>query len=180
MFSYEENEKVVNKAIRKCLNERFEFGGFDEPESFTGNTTGGMSIKQGYEIPKKIDIKLEITSKDKSNVVGNVYTKNPKTGKPIEFTNVVFEKLVPQYTDPEWIDQLEGMWFETDSDESASDFETNFGGLFGFIESIVKCKYPKGYDGFGSHEAYTIYPLMNKLVKRGAISLRNPFLKKSK
>ena len=174
MFSYEENDKLVKTAIMKCLNERFEFGGFDEPDTYSGNTIGGMSIKRGYEIPKKIDIRLEVTSKDKNKVVGDVYTKNPKTGEPIEFTNVVFEKLVPQYNDPEWVDQLEGMWYEIDSDDSASDFE----GLFGFIESIVKCKYPKGYDGFGSHEGYTIYPLMNKLVKRGSISLPNPFFKK--
>lgn len=65
MFSYEENEKVVNKAIMKCLNERFEFGGFDEPESFSGNTTGGMLIKQGYENSKKNipDMKEELTIK---------------------------------------------------------------------------------------------------------------------
>ena len=174
MFSYEENEKRVNKAIFKCLNERFEFGGFDEPETFSGNTTGGMSIKQGYEIPKKIDITLEITSKDKTKVVGNVYTKNPKTGKPVEFTNVVFEKFESDWNDPQWVEQLNGLWYEIDSDASASDFE----GLFGFIESIVKCKYPKDYDGFGSHESYTIYPLMNKLVKKGLISLPNPFFKK--
>lgn len=174
MFSYEENDKLVKNAIMKCLNERFEFGGFDEPESFSGNTTGGMSIKQGYEIPKKIDIKLEITSKDKSSVVGNVYTKNPKTGKPIEFTNVVFEKYEADWNDPQWAEQLNGLWHEIDSDDSTSDFE----GLFGFIEKIVKCKYPKDYDGFGSHESYTIYPLMNKLVKRGSISLPNPFFKK--
>ena len=178
MFSYEENEKAVSKAIMKCLNERFEFGGFDEPESFSGNTTGGMSIKQGYEIPKKIDIKLEITSKDKNKVVGNVFTKNPKTGKPIEFKNVVFEKLELDWSSPQWVDPLVGMWHETDSDTSASDYKTEYRGLFGFIESIVKCKYPKGYDGFGSHECYTIYPLMNKLVKKGSISLPNPFFKK--
>ena len=178
MFSYEENEKLVKNAIMKCLNERFEFGGFDEPESYSGNTTGGMSIKQGYEIPKKIDIKLEITSKDKNKVVGNVFTKNPKTGKPIEFTNVVFEKLDVGWSDSQWVDQLNGLWYEIYSDDSESDFETKFRGLFGFIESIVKCKYPKDYDGFGSHECYTIYPLMNKLVKRGAISLPNPFFKK--
>lgn len=178
MFSYEENDKLVKNAIMKCLNERFEFGGFDEPESYSGNTTGGMSIKQGYEIPKKIDIRLEITSKDNNRVVGNVYTKNPKTGKPIEFTNVVFEKFEADWHDSEWVDQLEGMWYEIDSDVSASDFKTFYRGLFGFIESIVKCKYPEGYDGFGSHECYTIYPLMNKLVKRGAISLPNPFFKK--
>ena len=133
MFSYEENEKVVAKAIFKCLNERFEFGGFDEPETYSGNTTGGMSIKQGYEIPKKIDITLEITSKDKNKVVGNVYTKNPKTGKPIEFTNVVFEKFESDWNDSQWVEQLNGLWYEIDSDGSASDFE----GLFGFIESIV-------------------------------------------
>lgn len=178
MFSYEENEKAVKKAIMKCLNERFEFGGFDEPESFCGNTTGGMSIKQGYEIPKKIDIKLEITSKDKDNVVGNVFTKNPKTGKPIEFTNVVFEKFESEYTEFQWIDKMNGLWFEIDSDASASDYKTEYRGLFGFIESIVKCKYPKDYDGFGAHECYTIYPLMNKLVKQGSISLPNPFFKK--
>ncbi|MBO5826898.1 MAG: hypothetical protein J6R59_00270 [Paludibacteraceae bacterium] len=178
MFSYEENEKAVNKAIFKCLNERFEFGGFDEPESFSGNTTGGMSIKQGYEIPKKIDIKLEITSKNKKQVVGNVFTKNPKTGKPIEFKNVVFEKAESDWTTPEWADQLEGMWHEIDSDASASDYETEYRGLFGFIESIVECKYPKDYNGFGSHESYTIYPLLNKLVKKGSISLPNPFFKK--
>lgn len=178
MFKYEENDKLVKNAIMKCLNERFEFGGFDEPESYSGNTTGGMSIKQGYEIPKKIDIKLEITSKDKNKVVGNVFTKNPKTGKPIEFTDVVFEKLDVEWSDSQWVDQLNGLWYEIYSDDSESDFETKFRGLFGFIESIVKCKYPKGYDGFGSHECYTIYPLMNKLVKRGAISLPNPFFKK--
>jgi hypothetical protein len=178
MFSYEENEKAVSKAIMKCLNERFEFGGFDEPESFSGNTTGGMSIKQGYEIPKKIDIKLEITSKDKDKVVGNVFTKNPKTGKPIEFKNVVFEKVELDWSAREWQVPLEGMWSESDSDESASDYKTEYRGLFGFIESIVECKYPKDYDGFGFHECYTIYPLMNKLVKRGSISLPNPFFKK--
>lgn len=178
MFSYEENEKSVKSAIMKCLNERFEFGGFDEPESFSGNTTGGMSIKQGYEIPKKIDIRLEITSKDNNRVVGNVYTKNPKTGKPIEFTNVIFKKFDADWRDPQWAEQLNGLWYELYTNDSTSDFETNYPGLFGFIESIVKCKYPKDYDGWGSHELYTIYPLMNKLVKRGSISLPNPFFKK--
>jgi len=103
-----------------------------------------------------------------------------KTGKPIEFTNVVFEKFEADLYDAQWVDQLNGLWYEIDSDDSASDsdFETEYRGLFGFIESIVKCKYPKGYDGFGSHESYTIYPLMNKLVKRGLISLPNPFFKK--
>ena len=180
MFSYEENEKRVNKAIMRCLNERFEFGGFDEPESYSGNTTGGMSIKQGYEIPEKIDIKLEITSKDKNKVVGNVFTKNPKTGKPIEFKNVVFEKFEADWNDPEWAEQLNGLWYETDYGDYDSDYKTEFWGLFGFIESLVKCKKPKNYDGFGSHECYTIYPLMNKLVNKGSISLPNPFIKKSK
>ena len=137
-----------------------------------------MSIKQGYEIPKKIEITLEITNKDKNKVIGNVYTKNPKTGKPIEFKNVVFEKLELDLSSPQWVDQLIGLWHVTDYGDYDSDYKTEYRGLFGFIESIVKCKYPKDYDGFGSHECYTIYPLMNKLVKRGSISLPNPFFKK--
>lgn len=179
MYIYEDNERAVNKAILNCLNERFEFGGFgDDSESFSGNTTGSMSIKRGYEVPKKIDIILDVTSKDKNKVVGDVRTKNPKTGKPIVFKDVVFEKFEMDWNVSEWARPVEGMWYETDSDYSDSDYETEYWGLFGFIESLVKCKAPKDYDGFGSYECMTIYPLMNKLVKRGSITLPNPFVKK--
>ena len=174
MFSYEENEKAVNKAIMKCLNERFEFGGFDEPETFSGNTTGGMSIKQGYEIPKKIDIRIEITSKDKYNAVGDVSLKDPKTGKPLHFSGVGFVRICDEdnpIIDDEgdnpgrwWLEEypeLEGGWTMY-----CPDNVDNYDLYNEIIMPLVK------HDGFKSIKVLT------KLVKKGSISLPNPFFKK--
>ena len=47
MFSYEENEKAVSKAIMKCLNERFEFGGFDDDEGVSDLVRKIMLNKNG-------------------------------------------------------------------------------------------------------------------------------------
>lgn len=127
---------------------------------------------------RRLILPLKSQARIKNKVVGDVYTKNPKTGKPIQFKNVVFEKFEMDWNISEWARPVEGMWHETDSDYSDSDYKTEYWGLFGFIESLVKCKAPKDYDGFGSYECMTIYPLMNKLVKRGSISLPNPFTKK--
>ena len=167
MYIYEENEKIVNKAIFKCLNERFGFGGFDEPEIYSGNTTGGMSIKQGYEIPKKIDIILEITSKDKNKVVGNVFTKTPKTGKPLNFLGVGFVRISDGEDDNPagyWADEypeLIGGWAMY-----CPDNVDNYDLYNHIIMPLVK------YDGVKSIKVLT------KLVKRGSISLPNPFFKK--
>ena len=167
MFSYEENEKVVNKAIMKCLNERFEFGGFDEPESFSGNTTGGMSIKQGYEIPKKVDIRIEITSKDKRSAVGNVSLKDPETGKPLHFSGVGFVRIIDEEADDP-------------SGYFAYEYPETKGGWTMYCPDNVD-----NYDLYND----IIMPLVNddevktvkvltKLIKQGSVSLRNPFFKK--
>ena len=160
MFSYEENEKIVNKAIFKCLNERFEFGGFDEPESYSGNTTGGMSIKQGYEIPKKIDITLEITSREKRRLVGNVSLKEPRTGKPLYFKGVGFERI-GNFAENEigynWyceFPNVKGGWAL-----SCADNIKNYD-LFGIIEEL------------GYYESDAI-KVLTKLVKQGKVSLPN-------
>ena len=160
MFSYEENEKAVNKAIRKCLNERFEFGGFDEPESFSGNTTGGMSIKQGYEIPKKIDITLEITSREKRRLVGNVSLKEPRTGKPLYFEGVGFERI-GNFAENEigynWyceFPNVKGGWALSCAD-NIDNYE-----IFGIIEEL------------GYYESDAI-KVLTKLVKQGKVSLPN-------
>ena len=167
MFSYEENEKVVNKAIMKCLNERFEFGGFDEPESFSGNTTGGMSIKQGYIIPKKIDIKLEITSKNKNEVVGDVSLKDPKTGKPLRFSGVGFVRISDDEVDNpggHWAaehPELKGGWAMY-----CPDNVDNYDLTDDIIMPLVK------------HDDVKCIKVLTKLVKQGSISLPNPFFKK--
>ena len=167
MFSYEENEKVVNKAIFKCLNERFEIGGFDEPESFSGNTTGGMSIKQGYEIPKKIDIRLEITSKDKNEVVGNVSLKDPKTGKPLYFSKVGFVRIADaEVGNPGgwWANEhpeLKGGWAMYCPDNVDNYDLSDY-----IIMPLVK------------HDDVKTVKVLTKLVKQGSISLPNPFFKK--
>ena len=167
MFSYEENEKRVNKAIMRCLNERFEFGGFDEPETFSGNTTGGMSIKQRYEIPKKIDITLEITSKDKRSVVGNVSLKDPKTGKPLTFEGVGFVRI----SDTE-VDNPGGHWAEEHPELKGGwamycpDNVDNYDLYNDIIMPLVK-----------NNDVKSI-KLLTKLVKQGSISLPNPFIKK--
>ena len=167
MFNYEENEKAVNKAIMKCLNERFEFGGFGEPESFSGNTTGGMSIKQGYEIPKKIDIRLEITSKDKNKVVGDVSLKDPETGKPLHFSGVGFVRISDSAVDNPgawWAEEhpeLKGGWAMYCPDDV-----DNYDLYNDIIKSLVKNDGVKGIK------------VLTKLVKQGTISLRNPFFKK--
>jgi hypothetical protein len=167
MFSYEENEKAVNKAIRKCLNERFEFGGFDEPESYSGNTTGGMSIKQGYEVPKKIDIRLEITSKDKRSVVGDVSLKDPKTGKPLYFSRVGFVRISDAEIDNPgawWAEEhpeLKGGWAMYCPDDV-----DNYDLYNDIIKSLVKNDDVKGIK------------VLTKLVKQGSISLPNLFFKK--
>jgi hypothetical protein len=167
MFSYEENEKVVNKAIMKCLNERFEFGGFDEPESFSGNTTGGMSIKQGYEIPKKIDIRLEITSKDKNEVVGDVSLKDPETGKPLHFSGVRFVRIIDEEADDP-------------SGYFAYEYPETKGGWAMYCPDNVD-----NYDLYNEiisplvkDDEVKIIKVLTKLVKKGSISLPNPFFKK--
>lgn len=167
MFSYEENEKVVNKAIFKCLNERFEFGGFDEPESFSGNTTGGMSIKQGYEVPKKVDIRIEITSKDKNKVVGDVSLKDPETGKPLHFSGVGFVRIIDEEADDP-------------SGYFAYEYPETKGGWTMYCPDNVK-----NYDLYNDiimplvkdDEVKTV-KVLTKLVKQGSVSLRNPFFKK--
>jgi hypothetical protein len=167
MFNYEENEKAVNKAIMKCLNERFEFGGFDEPESFSGNTAGGMSIKRGYEIPKKIDIRLEITSKDKRSVVGDVSLKDPKTGEPLTFEGVGFVRIVDGGADTPggyWVEeypQLKGGWTMY-----CPDNVDNYDLFNNIIKPLVKNNDVKGIK------------VLTKLVKQGSVSLPNTFLKK--
>lgn len=167
MFSYEENENVVNKAIMKCLNERFEFGGFDEPETFTGNTTGGMSIKQGYEIPKRVLIKLEVTSKDKLRVVGNVSLKDPKTGKPITFEGVGFERIGDFNEDSigySWyaeFPELKGGW-ALNCEDNVDNYE-----LSNIIEEVRDI-----------NDESDVIRVLTKLVQKGAVSLSNPFFKK--
>ena len=167
MFSYEENEKAVNKAIMKCLNERFEFGGFDEPESFSGNTTGGMSIKQGYEIPKKVDIRIEIISKDKRSAVGDVSLKDPETGKPLHFSKVGFVRIIDEEADDP-------------SGYFAYEYPETKGGWTMYCPDNVD-----NYDLYND----IIMPLVNddevkttkvltKLIKKGSVSLPNPFFKK--
>ena len=167
MFSYEENEKVVNKAIRKCLNERFEFGGFDEPESYSGNTTGGMSIKQGYEIPKKVDIRIEITSKDKNKVVGDVSLKDPETGKPLHFSGVGFVRIIDEEADDP-------------SGYFAYEYPETKGGWTMYCPDNVK-----NYDLYNdiimplvNYDDVKITKVLTKLIKKGLISLPNPFFKK--
>lgn len=167
MYNYEENEKLVKNAIMKCLNERFEFGGFDEPETFSGNTTGGMSIKRGYEIPKKIDIRLEITSKDKRSVVGDVSLKDPKTGEPLTFEGVGFVRIIDDGADTPggyWAEeypQLKGDWTMYCPDDV-----DNYDLFNNIIKPLVKNDDVKGIK------------LLTKLVKQGSVSLPNPFLKK--
>ncbi len=159
MFSYEENEKVVNKAIFKCLNERF-----DEPETFSGNTTGG---KRGYEIPKNIVIRLKITSKDKLNVVGDVSLKDPETGKPLYFSGVGFVRI----SDTE-VDNT-GAWWAEEYPETkggwamyCNDNLDNYDLYNDIIMPLVLDDYVKGIK------------VITKLVKRGSISLPNPFFTK--
>lgn len=167
MFSYEENEKIVNKAIFKCLNERFEFGGFDEPETFSGNTAGGMSIKRGYEIPKKITITLELTSKDKRSVVGDVSLKDPKTGKPLHFSGVGFVRISAAEGDNpggHWAEEypeLQGGWAMY-----CPDNVDNYDLYNDIIMPLVK-----------NNDVKSI-KLLTKLVKQGSISLPNPFYNK--
>jgi hypothetical protein len=167
MFNYEENEKRVNKAIMKCLNERFEFGGFDEPESYSGNTTGGMSIKQGYEIPKKIDIRLEKTSEDENKVVGDVSLKDPETGKPLHFSGVRFVRIVDEDADDP-------------SGYFAYEYPETKGGWTMYCPDNVK-----NYDLYNeiimpliNYDEVESIKLLTKLVKKGSISLSNPFFKK--
>jgi hypothetical protein len=172
MFNYEENEKRVNKAIMKCLNERFEFGGFDEPETFSGNTAGDMSIKQGYEIPKKIDIKLEVTSDGEPWVKkGNVSLKDPKTGKPLSFNDIEFERIGDfGFGSPE--DNI-GYWWYSEHPElkggwamNCKDNVDNYDLFNDIIKPLV------------NHDDVESIKLITKLVKRGSISLSNPFFKK--
>lgn len=162
MFSYEENEKAVSKAIMKCLNERFEFGGFDEPETFSGNTTGGMSIKQGYEIPKNIDIRLEITSKDKRSVVGDVSLKDPKTGKPLYFSGVGFVRISDAEADnpggywAEEYPELKGGWAMYCPDDV-----DNYDLYNDIIMPLVK------------HDDVKSIKVLTELVKQGKVTLPN-------
>lgn len=166
MFNYEDNEKVVNKAIFKCLSERFEFGGFDEPESFSGNTTGGMSIKEGYEISKKIDIIFEITSRDNNKVVGNVFARNPKTDELMDFSGVGFVLITADADNPvgylaDDYPELTGDWMIYCPDNN-----DNYALYNDIIMPLVKNDIVKGIK------------LLTKLVKRGTISVPNPFFKK--
>ena len=166
MYIYEENEKAVNKAIMKCLIERFEFGGFDEPETFSGNTTGAMSIKEGYEFSKKIPIIFEITSRDNKKVVGNVFARNPKTDELMHFSGVGFVLITADADNPvgylaDDYPELTGDWMIY-----CPDNVKNYDLYNEIIMPLVK------------HDGVKSIKVLTKLVKQGSISLPNPFFKK--
>ena len=126
-----------------------------------------MSIKQGYEIPETIDIKLEITSKDKRSVVGDVSLKDPKTGKPLHFSGVGFVRIIDEEADDP-------------SGYFAYEYPETKGGWAMYCPDNVD-----NYDLYND----IIMPLVNddevktvkvltKLIKQGSVSLRNPFFKK--
>ena len=116
---------------------------------------------------KDVDIRLEITSKDKNKVVGDVSLKDPETGKPLYFSGVEFVRISDAEGDNP------GAWWAEEYPETKGgwamychDNLDNYDLYDDIIMLLVLGDYVKGIE------------VLTKLVKRGSISLPNPFFKK--
>ena len=116
---------------------------------------------------KDVDIRLEITSKDKNKVVGDVSLKDPETGKPLYFSGVEFVRISDVDVDNP------GSWWAEEYPETkggwamyCSDNIDNYDLYNDIIIPLVLDDYVKGIK------------VLTKLVKRGSISLPNPFFTK--